>query len=166
MSAVGSGENFSECLWLKKPYGAPGCFTSGLHVVGRSRKVMQGGQQSRSLYPPTDTTSSLVMVHELEVQQLFVCADSNHSITGGAGTAIETGTAAFSCCKHKALLLSVMWYSQSSPEQQRSCLTWHSCSKGSFSLATALPAWESKDFPFPSSWAGKVYTQLSITTVF
>lgn len=29
-------------------------------------------------------------------------ADSNHSITGGAGRAMETGTAAFSCCKPAA----------------------------------------------------------------
>lgn len=101
------------------------------------------------------------------------CADSNHSITGGAGRAAETGTAAFSCCKPatrpqalKFLLLPLMWYRQSSPQQQRSCFTWHSCSKGSFSLATPLSAWESKDFALPSSWEGPVYTQLSLTTVF
>lgn len=55
---------------------------------------------------------------------------------------------------------------QSSPKQQRSCLTWHSCSKGSFSPATPLSAWESEDFALPSSWAGTVYTQLSLSTVF
>lgn len=35
---------------------------------------MQGAQQNRALYPPTDTTSSLALVHQPQVQQLFVCA--------------------------------------------------------------------------------------------
>ena len=45
----------------------------GLHVVGRSREVMQDGQQHRSLYCPADTPSSLTMMQHPEVQQSFVC---------------------------------------------------------------------------------------------
>lgn len=35
---------------------------------------MEGGQQNRSLYSPTDTTFSRMMVHQAQGQQLFVCA--------------------------------------------------------------------------------------------
>lgn len=40
---------------------------------GQEQEGGEGGQQSRALCSPTDTTSSLVLVHQPQVQQLFVC---------------------------------------------------------------------------------------------
>ena len=49
------------------------------------------------------------------------------------------------------VLLLLIEYSRSSPQEQSCCLTWHSCTKVSFSLTALLPAWASEDFSLPAA---------------